>query len=128
MLLDKHTVPTTARASFDDTIGRSRALAILADVLLVPLELCRATVVKVAKGYLDLDFGVGAAPLARLVSVVAATPEETAEYIKGVMLLKPSTLLPLLDAFMSVLIVDLAGLGVGKGFVGLGYFNKLVFG
>jgi len=39
-----------------------------------------------------------------------------------------SALLALLKTFMAVLVVDLAGFGSGKGFVGFCYLNEFLFG
>lgn len=42
------------------------------------------------------------------------------------MLLVPATLSVLLQAFVAVFVVDLAGLGVGKGFISLCDFDELL--
>jgi hypothetical protein len=69
-----------------------------------------------------------AAPLARL--VVAAAAEEATEQV--VRVVAPATaalpLLALLEPFVAVLVVDLAGLGVGEGLVGFGDEDELVVG
>jgi hypothetical protein len=43
------------------------------------------------------------------------------------MLLVPATLRVLLQAFVTVLVVDLARLGVGESFISFGDFDKLLF-
>jgi hypothetical protein len=98
-----------------DAVGRAGPLARLADLLLVPLELGRAAVVEVAQGDGHLDFHVVPAPLARLVAVVAAAAEEAAEEVEWVVpaAAAAALLLALLETFVAVLVVDLAGFGVG---------------
>jgi hypothetical protein len=109
-------------------VGGARALAVLADLLLVPLELGGAAVVEVAQrdGHLNLD--VVAAALAGLVAEVAAAAEEAAEEVEGVMRPAAAALLALLEPLVPVLVVDLAGLGVGEGLVGFGDEDELVVG
>jgi hypothetical protein len=69
-----------------------------------------------------------AAPLARL--VVAAPAEEAAEQVERVVPAAAAALplLALLEPFVAVLVVDLAGLGVGEGFVGFGDEDEFVVG
>lgn len=81
------------------------ALALLADVLLVPLEFRRRPVVEVPKRDLYLDLDVVAPSLAR-VAEVPAPAEEPAEQVEGVMVMGPAALLVLLEALVAVLIVD----------------------
>jgi len=77
--LDAHAVAVAVAARLDLAVGRARSVALLADLLLVPLELGRPAVVEVAQRDADLDLDVGALPLAGLVSEVAAAAEEAAE-------------------------------------------------
>jgi hypothetical protein len=113
-----------------DAVGRAGPLARLADLLLVPLELGRAAVVEVAQRDGHLDFHVVPAPLAGLVAVVATAAKEAAEEVEWVV--APATaaalLLALLETLVAVLVVDLAGFGVGEGFVGFGDEDELVVG
>ena len=44
------------------------------------------------------------------------------------MVLAAAALLALLEAFVTVLVVDLAGFGVDEGLVGFGDFDELVVG
>lgn len=59
---------------------------------------------------------------------VTTTAEEPAEKVKWVVMAAAAALLSLLQTLVAILIVDLAGLGVDKGFVGFGDLDKLVFG
>lgn len=61
-------------------------------------------------------------------SEVSAAAEEAREEVEGVVVLLAAALLALLEAFVPVLVVDFAGLGVGEGFVGFGYFDEFLFG
>ena len=57
-----------------------------------------------------------------------AATEESREEVEWVMMVATAALLPLLQAFMAVLVVDLAGLGVGESFVRLCYLDELLLG
>lgn len=109
-----------------DAVGGARALALLADLLLVPLELGRVAVIEVAQGDADLDFDVVAPPLAGLVAKVAAAAEEAAEEVEGVVRLEAAALLALLEAVVAILVVDLPAFGVAEGFVGFRDLDELV--
>jgi hypothetical protein len=52
--------------------------------------------------------------LARLVAEVAAAAEEAAEEVEWVVRLEAAALFALLQALVAVLVVDLAGFGVGE--------------
>lgn len=127
VLRDPHAVPAAVPTRVYDAIGGARAAALLADVLFLPLELGRPAVVEVAQGDADLDLDVGASPHA-VTAEVTASAKEPAEKIKWVMMAAAAALLSLLQTLVAVLIVDFAGLGVDKGFVGLGDFDELVLG
>jgi len=55
-----------------------------------------------------------------LVPEVAGAAEEAREEVEGVVRAGAAALLVLLDALVAVLVVDLAGLGLGEGVVGFG--------
>jgi hypothetical protein len=57
-----------------------------------------------------------------------AATEESREKVEGIVVVPTSALRSLFEAFMSVLVVDFAGLGVGKSFVGFGYFDEFLLG
>lgn len=57
---------------------------------------------------------------------VTATTEETGEEIEGVASLTVTSFFVLFETLVAVLVVDLASLGFGKGFVGFGDFDKLL--
>jgi hypothetical protein len=84
-------------------------------------------VVEIAKGYCDTDFHVGTSALTGLTKVTATT-EEAREEVKGVASMTVTSFLVLFEAFMTVLIVDFAGLGFGKGFVCFGDFDEFLLG
>lgn len=105
-------VPVAAVALVDHPVGRPGALALVADLLLLPLELGRPAVVKVPQGDSDFDLDVGAAALARLAEVPAPAEESRKEVEGVVMPSARAALLALLEALVPVLVVDLAGLGV----------------
>lgn len=121
------TVSTTDIAGIDMLIRRPCTLALLANLLLVPLELGRAAVVEVAEGDADFQLDVGTPALAGLVAEVAAAAEEAGEEVERIVVLL-AALLALLEAFVTVLVVDFAGFGVDEGFVGFGDFDELVVG
>jgi hypothetical protein len=59
---------------------------------------------------------------------VAAAAEESREEVKGVMMAAATTLLPLFEAFVAILVVDLACFGFGEGFVCFCDFDEFLFG
>jgi len=59
---------------------------------------------------------------------VAGAAEEAREQVEGVVRAGAAALLVLLDAFVAVLVVDLAGLGLGEGVVGFGNGDKFLVG
>lgn len=114
-------------ARLDVAVGRARAAALFADLLLLPGEFCRGAVVEVAQRDADFNFEVLAAAV--LLAKVAAAAEEAAEDVKGVVRVAAAALLlVLLEPFVAVLVVDAAGFGVDEGFVGFRYFDELVMG
>lgn len=94
VLDDAHTMAVTTIASLNDTIGGAGAIALLADLLLVPLELGVATIVEVAESEPDLDLNVVAAGLPTL--IMATSTKKAAEEIERVVVLAASSLLALL--------------------------------
>lgn len=126
MLDDPDTVAAACSAGVDHPVCRPCALALLADLLLVPLELCRAPVVKVSEGDAHFHLDVGSPSLAGLVAKVTTPAKEAAEEIEGVVVVEAAALLALLEAFVAVLVVYLAGFGVNQGLVGLGYLDELL--
>lgn len=84
-------------------------------------------VVEIDEGNADFELDIGTASLARLVAKVTAAAEEAGEKIKGVVMLA-AALLALLEAVVTILVVDLAGFGVDEGFVSFRDFDELVVG
>jgi hypothetical protein len=126
LLLDHEAAAPAHVTRVDLAVFASRTVAVLADLLLVPLEVDRLAGVEVAQGDAEPDLDVLAAPL--LAAVVAAAAEEAAEEVEGVVVLEAAALLVLLDAFVAVLVVDAAQLGVGEGLVGFRDGDELVLG
>ena len=58
---------------------------------------------------------------------MSATAEESREEIERVMVATATTLLPLFKAFVAVLVVNLACLGFGEGFVCFCNFDEFLF-
>jgi hypothetical protein len=58
---------------------------------------------------------------------MATTTKEFREQIEWVMSMLTTVLLPLLKSLVSILVINLATIGVGKGFVSFSNFNKLLF-
>jgi hypothetical protein len=56
-----------------------------------------------------------------------AAAKEAREEVEGVMIVSAPALLPLLEAFVSVLVVDFTGFGLRECFVGFGNFNEFLF-
>lgn len=114
-------------ARVDLAVGAARALAVLADVLLVPGELGRGAVVEVAEGDLDPNLDVVAPRLAGGPSRVAVAAEEAAEEVEGVVAASASaSLTVLLDTVVAPLVVYLACLFVAQDIVGFRDLDELV--
>ncbi len=74
------------------------------------------------------DLHVRAPALAATVSEVAAAAEEAGEEIERVMLAGLTALFVLVEAIVSVLVVDAPGFCRGEGVVGFGYRDEFVMG
>jgi len=59
---------------------------------------------------------------------MARAAEEAREQVEGVVRAGAAALLVLLDAFMAVLVVDLARFGLGEGVVGFGDGDEFLMG
>jgi hypothetical protein len=59
---------------------------------------------------------------------VTAAPKKATEKVEGVMMMEPSALLFLLQALVTVLVVDFPSLGVDQSLVGFRDFDELVLG
>lgn len=107
VLDDAHAVAAADAAGLDDAVGRPAAVALLADLLLLPLELRVHAVVEVAQRDAHPDLHVAPARLSSL--VVAAPAEEPAEQVERIVVVpSASTWLALFEPLVSVLVVDLA--------------------
>jgi hypothetical protein len=124
LLLDDHAVALARAAGVDPAVLGPGPVALLADLLLLPLELDRLARVEVAQADSELDLDV----LPPALAVVAPAAEEAAEQVEGVVLPEAAALLLLLDALVAVLVVDAAQFRVRQGFVGFGDGDELVLG
>jgi hypothetical protein len=91
VLLDNHTMPATLSTDIHKLIARAGAIALVADLLLLKLELRLVPVVEILQGNVDPHFHVRAATLPTPVSEVSAAAEEAGEEVEGVVLLLPAT-------------------------------------
>lgn len=129
LLDDAHATAAAGVARLDLAVGAAGALAVLADVLLVPLELGRGAVVEVAEGDLDPYLDVVAAGLTAAAAEVSVAAEEAAEEVKGIMATAAAAaaaVLVLLDGLVAVAVVDLAGFGVAQNLIGFRDLDELV--
>ena len=108
-------------------VGGACTLTCFADMLTVPLELGRGTVVEVAERDFHFDLDVVAAGFAGRVAEVTVAAEESAEEVEGVAA-AAALLLAVLETLVAVAVVDGAGLGVGEGFVGFGDLDEFLLG
>jgi hypothetical protein len=128
VFLDLHSLAVTHITRIDLPVRTARAVALVANLLFLQLEFRRMAVVEILQGDANADLHIGS-PSLTLVSKVptTATAKEARKQIERVMAPAAlATLFALLEPFMPVLVVDLAGLGVGKGFVGFGHLNELL--
>jgi hypothetical protein len=111
-------------ASVDVAVGGTGPIALLANMLLIPLEFGRAPVVEVSERDGNLDVSIVAASL--LLAEVATTTEETVEDVKGVVVSAAALLLVLLQTLMAILVVDATAICVTESFVRLRNLDELV--
>lgn len=127
LLDDADAVAVAGGAVIDMLVLGAGALARLADVLLLPAELCGGAVVEVAEGDFDPDLDVLATGLASGGAKVAVAAEEAREHVKGVVAAAAARA-AVLHAVVAVAVVDLSRLGVAQDIVGFGDLDELVFG
>lgn len=86
------------------------------------------TDIEISQGNANSDLHIRPTALAVLVSEVSATAEKSREQVERIMLPATAALLPLLQSFVAIAVIDLPSLGVREGLVSFGYFNKFLFG
>lgn len=130
LLDDARAMAITDPAGVNLTVLAASSLTFLTNDLLVPLELGRGTVVKIAKGYLDTDLDVVSSRLTRVSTGMAVSTEESTEKIKGVVstTTAAAAIPALLDAVVAVAVIDLAHLSISQHIVGLRDLDELVMG
>lgn len=111
-------------------VGAPAALALLADLLLLDVELVLVARVEVLQRHADADFHVRPAALALLVAEVAGAAEEAGEEVEGVVAAAAAAVagFVLRQAFVAVLVVDGARFGGGEAVVGFGDFDEALRG
>jgi len=117
-------VALARRASIDLAVGGTGTVALLANVLLIPLELGGAPVVEVSECDGNLDVSIVAATL--LLAEVATSTKETVEDVKGVMVAATTLLLVLLQTLVAILVVDATAVRIAESFVRLRNLDELV--
>tara|TARA_R110002060_G_scaffold2007_2_gene3653 strand:+ start:1188 stop:1556 length:369 start_codon:yes stop_codon:yes gene_type:complete len=95
VLLDLHTMAMTHVTSIDLAIFTSSPVALVADLLLLQLELGGMPIVKVLQRNADSYFHVWSSPLTLLMPKVSTTTEEPREHVKWIMVSASLALLPL---------------------------------
>jgi hypothetical protein len=89
--LDPDTMAVARGASLDDAVSGAGAVAVLANMLLIPLKLGGAPVVEVPQR--DGNFKVGILAASLLLAEVATSAEETVEDVEGIVVSAAATLL-----------------------------------
>jgi hypothetical protein len=128
VLLDLHTMPITRMTGIHLSILTSTALALLTNHLFLQLELGGMPIVEILQWNTHSNFHVRTSSLAAAMSEMSASAEETREQVEGVVVVSSTALLSLLEAFVSVLVVDLAGFGVREGFIRFCYLDEFLLG
>lgn len=111
-------------------IATPRTLARTTDGLFLNREFRFPAVVEVAERDCDTNFHILASSFAAAVPEVAAAAEETGEEVEGVvvLLLAASALLVLLNAFVTVLVVDSSRFFGYQDVVGFGDCDEFIVG
>ena len=126
----QHSAPATALiARLRRPIRRPGALALLADLLLVQIDLVLAAGVEIAQRQHDPDLHVRPAAHAGRVAKVSAAAEEAREEVERIVAAASAGSAAgfvLREALVAVLVVDLARFRLGEGFVGFGYLDEFL--
>ncbi len=85
-------------------------------------------VVEILQWNTDSDFHVRSSSLASSMTEMSASAEEPGKEVEGVVVLAAASLLPLFEAFVSVLVVNFAGFRVREGLISFCYLNELLLG
>ena len=121
------TPSTTCAASLHMTILGTRALTGGTNGLLLNCEFRLSAIVKVTQGNSHPDLHVRYPSIPTIVSKVSRAAEEAREEVKGIVLLpRAATLLVLLNAFMTVLIINLARLFLNEDLVCFSNLNEFL--
>lgn len=130
MFLHHDAPPPTLPARIHRAVRTPAPLALLANLLLFDGKFVVVAGVEIAQGDRDVDFHVGAAPLAGLLAEVAGAAEEAAEEVEGVVAAAAgaAALFVLGEAVGAVLVVDFAVFGGGEGVVGFGDLGEFFRG
>jgi len=117
MFLNNYSVASTMLALIHQPICTTTTVTFVTNLLFFKLEFCRMAVVEITERNSNPDFHIWPASFPCLVTKVPITAKKSREHIKWVMMVTTTTLLPLFQALMSILVVDLAALGVGESFI-----------
>ena len=132
MFLDDRAPPLTLRAGIDLPVRGTRPLALLADLLFLNGEIVLGARVEIPQRDRHAGFHVRPPPLPLLVlsPEMPRSAEEAREEVEWVMAPRATAaaLLVLRQPFVAVLVVDLAGFGLGEGVVGFGDGDELLGG
>lgn len=129
VLLHHHAAAPAFAARIYLPVRAARALALLAYLLLLNLELVLGACVEIPQWHRHANFHVRSAALATAMARVATAAEEAAEKVERVVRAAGAvTLLVLLEAFVAVLVVDFAGFADGEGVVGFGDLDEFLGG
>jgi hypothetical protein len=128
VLLDLHTMPITSMTGIHLSIFTSTALALLTNHLFLQLEFGGMSIVEILQRNTDSNFHVRASSLASSMPEMSSAAEEPREQVEGVVVVAAAALLSLLEALVSVLVVDLAGFGVREGFIRFCYLDEFLLG
>ena len=127
VFLDLDSMPVTSMARIHLSIRTPASFAFLANHLFLKLKFCGMTVVEILQWNTDSDFHVRSSSLAPSMAEMSASAEEPGKEVEGVVVLAAAaSLLPLFEAFVSVLVVDFAGFGVRESFVSFCYLDELL--
>lgn len=112
MFFDHHSVPVADTASVNLSILRTRTFAFLTYLLFLELKLGCVSIIEIPQRNRNSDFHIRPTAYSSLVTKMSTATKEFREEVKWIMSVLSSILLPLLQSFMPILIVDLASIFV----------------
>ena len=121
-----HAPSTAVRTSVHLPIGTASPFAFFTDLLFLYLKRMLCPVIEISKRYGDPKIHIGTPALATAMPKVATAAKEARKEVEGILVLSRSSLFVLIQALMTVLVVDAACFFVGQSFICFGNLDEFL--